>query len=141
MRLKRRVLKQPRVEMLPLIDIVFLLLIFFIYAMLSMAVHRGLELDLPESSSAQVSKDEILSISVKRAGTQSDGLLVLINETPVGVERLGLELQQMASINKKGQALVFAEESVSYQQLFQVLDQIKIGGIDEISLQANKARD
>ena len=32
-----------RVEMLPLIDIVFLLLVFFIYAMLSMAVHRGMD--------------------------------------------------------------------------------------------------
>jgi len=38
--------KKARIEMLPLIDIVFLLLVFFIYAMLSMAVHKAL-LDLP----------------------------------------------------------------------------------------------
>ena len=40
-------IKKPRIEMLPLIDIVFLLLIFFIYAMLSMAVHRSLPVSLP----------------------------------------------------------------------------------------------
>ena len=34
--------KKARVEMLPLIDVVFLLLVFFIYAMLSMVLHRGL---------------------------------------------------------------------------------------------------
>ena len=40
--------RRARIEMLPLIDIVFLLLVFFIYAMLSMAVHRGLPVALPE---------------------------------------------------------------------------------------------
>ena len=44
--------KRPRIEILPLIDIVFLLLVFFIYAMLSMAVHRGLHVMLPSSSTA-----------------------------------------------------------------------------------------
>ena len=39
--------RPPRVEMLPLIDIVFLLLVVFIYTMLSMAVHRGLPVNLP----------------------------------------------------------------------------------------------
>ena len=34
--------------MLPLIDMVFLVLVFFIYAMLSMAVHRGMPVLLPE---------------------------------------------------------------------------------------------
>ena len=33
--------RKARIEMLPLIDIVFLVLVFFIYAMLAMAVHRG----------------------------------------------------------------------------------------------------
>ncbi len=42
--------RKVRIEMLPLIDIVFLLLVFFIYAMLSMAVHRGLPVVLPTSS-------------------------------------------------------------------------------------------
>ncbi|MBW1821228.1 MAG: biopolymer transporter ExbD, partial [Deltaproteobacteria bacterium] len=42
MKLKLYKTKNPRIEMLPLIDVVFLLLVFFIYAMLSMAVHRGL---------------------------------------------------------------------------------------------------
>ncbi len=39
---------KPRIEMLPLIDIVFLLLVVFIYSMLSMSVHRGLSVTFPE---------------------------------------------------------------------------------------------
>lgn len=139
MKVKRKVSRQPRVEMLPLIDIVFLLLIFFIYAMISMAVHRGLDLDLPESSTAQPTTDELLSISVKRSGTEMSGLLVLINETPVELGRLNEQLRRMNDIKETQQALIFAEETISYQELFQVLDQVKKGGIVEISLQANRA--
>ncbi|MBW1898638.1 MAG: biopolymer transporter ExbD, partial [Deltaproteobacteria bacterium] len=56
--------RKARIEMLPLIDIVFLLLVFFIYAMLSMAVHHGLPIDLPISSSAEIDKKLVLSITV-----------------------------------------------------------------------------
>jgi biopolymer transport protein ExbD len=41
--------KRARIEMIALIDVVFLLLVFFIYAMLSMTVFRGLELNLPRA--------------------------------------------------------------------------------------------
>ncbi|MDX1764995.1 MAG: biopolymer transporter ExbD [bacterium] len=56
--------KKARIEMLPLIDIVFLLLVFFIYAMLSMAVHRGLRVELPQSTSAEIDQRTILSVIV-----------------------------------------------------------------------------
>ena len=56
--------RKSRIEMLPLIDIVFLLLVVFIYTMLSMAVHRGLRVSLPESSVAGIEKQLVLSITV-----------------------------------------------------------------------------
>src|SRR5210317_1114866 len=56
--------KKARIEMLPLIDIVFLLLVFFIYAMLSMAVHRGMNVELPGSTQSEQSPESRLSVSV-----------------------------------------------------------------------------
>ena len=61
--------KKARIEILPLIDIVFLLLVFFIYAMLSMAVHRGLPVDLPTSQTAKIDKKLILSVTIKADGS------------------------------------------------------------------------
>ncbi len=40
---------KARVEMTPLMDVVFLLLVFFIYAFLTMSVRRGLKVDLPRA--------------------------------------------------------------------------------------------
>ena len=39
--------KGARIELIPLIDIIFLLLVFFIYSMLSMVVYRGIPVNLP----------------------------------------------------------------------------------------------
>ncbi len=44
--------RKARIEMVPLLDVVFLLLVFFIYAMLSMSVHRGIDVALPEARGA-----------------------------------------------------------------------------------------
>ena len=68
MKLNLHTKSKPRIEMLPLIDIVFLLLVFFIYAMLSMAVHRGLPVLLPASASAEIDKDLVLSVTIKKDG-------------------------------------------------------------------------
>ena len=57
--------KKVRIEMLPLIDIVFLVLVFFIYAMLSMAVHRGLPVVLPISTTSKIDKKLVLSVTIK----------------------------------------------------------------------------
>ena len=135
MKVTRRKRKPVRIEMLPLIDIVFLLLIFFIYAMLSMAVHRGLHLDLPESSSATVSRKSPVTISIKQSG---NSIRVFYDKKEVGFDTLRSLLNKRRQGKNDLPVLVFADERVSYQQLFEVLDLLRESGIREISLQANR---
>ena len=61
--------RRPRIEMLALIDIVFLVLIVFIYAMYSMAVHRGLPVVLPESTAAEIEREKVLAVTVRANGS------------------------------------------------------------------------
>lgn len=56
--------KRARVEMLPLIDVVFLLLVFFIYAFLSMVLHRGLNVDLPTANTAPLNQQDYIDVSI-----------------------------------------------------------------------------
>ena len=134
MKIKNRENKPARIEMLPLIDIVFLLLVFFIYAMLSMAVHRGMELDLPESSQAEISKETPLSISIQTGKTEPK---IYLGKQPVSIARLGQELTAANESSKSPQVLIFAEEQLPYQQLYLVLDKLHKNGINNISLQAS----
>ena len=122
--------KKARIEMLPLIDIVFLLLVFFIYAMLSMAVHRGLPVALPTSSSALIDKELVLSVTVKTDGT------IYINRDQIPLNDLTSALINKTKEYKEPGVLLFADRDLSYQKLFSVMDQIRKAGINRISLQA-----
>ncbi len=122
--------RKTRIEMLPLIDIVFLLLVFFIYAMLSMAVHRGLPIQLPISSSVKIDKSLVLSVTVKADGT------IFIDKEKIAPKKLTKALQMKAKGEKEPGVLLFADRSLAYQKLFHVLDQIRNSGISRISLQA-----
>jgi biopolymer transport protein ExbD len=122
--------RKVRIEMLPLIDIVFLLLVFFIYAMLSMAVHRGLPVILPFSTTVKIDKNLVLSVTVKSSGT------IYVDKEKVSLESLAEVLKKKAQTGRKPGVLLFADRSLPYQELFRVLDQIRMGGINRISLQA-----
>lgn len=125
--------RKGRIEMIPLIDIVFLLLVVFIYAMLSMAVHRGLPVALPSSVVAEVEKNLVLAVTVEREGT------IYLDKVPVPLEELTQSLKSKAEGEADPGVLLFADRDVAYQDLFRVLDRIRLAGLERISLQAEAA--
>ncbi len=122
--------RKVRIEMLPLIDIVFLVLVVFIYTMLSMAVHHGLPVSLPKSTAAEIEKRLVLSISIKEDGK------IFIDKEPVRMTDLTRVLETKVRGQENPGVLLFADSSLPYQTLFQVLDRIKLAGLNRISLQA-----
>ncbi len=122
--------KRARIEILPLIDIVFLLLVFFIYAMLSMAVHKGLPVQLPVSSSAEVERELPLSVTIRHNGE------IMLQNRKVSLNELAEALSTVSKgRNNKGLCL-FADKRVSCQLLLRVMDQIRNAGIHRISIQS-----
>jgi len=124
-------LKKARIEMLPLIDIVFLLLVFFIYAMLSMAVHRGLPVELPLSTTAEIDKKLILSVTVKADEA------IYVNKERVSLSELTEVLRSKTGSAREPGVLVFADRALPYQMIYNVLDKIRLAGLSRISLQAD----
>ncbi len=130
MKINLQTVKKPRIEMLPLIDIVFLLLVVFIYSMLSMSVHHGMPVKLPISTATKPEKSFILSVTIKTND------LIYVNNQHVSLENLSKFLEKKSKNQENSGVLLFAEKNISYQSLFKVLDQIKIAGLSKISLQA-----
>ena len=122
--------KKARIEMLPMIDIVFLLLVFFIYAMLSMAVHRGLPVNLPASKTVKIDKKLILAVTIRDDGS------IFVDKEPVDLDRLTNVLLAKAKGQEQPGVLLFADRNLTYQSLFEVLDRIRQAGLNRISLQA-----
>ncbi len=122
--------KRVRVEIIPMMDMMFLLLVFFIYAMLSMAVHRGLPVHLPASDEAETTKDTHLTITVNADGS------VFVDRAAVALPDLTAALKVRAQAETAPGVLLFADRSLSYQNLFEVLDRIRAAGLSRVSLQA-----
>ena len=122
--------RKSRIEMIPLIDLMFLLLVSFVYGVFFMSVHRGVPVALPLSSTAKIEKQLTLSLSI-----QADGALFLDKE-PVPFETLGEALKLRAAANRDTGVLLFADKNLPYQKLYTVLDLIRMAGLSQVSLQA-----
>lgn len=127
--------RHARVELLPLMDVVFLLLVFLIYAMLVMAVHRGMPVSLPVAQNIQPDQTEALALTIaKNGGLWLEKQPVSLEALPEAVRRAG---QKKAGAPMSEPALqIFADAALPYQQLFTVLDALKKAGFRKISLRA-----
>ncbi|GAB6094334.1 biopolymer transporter ExbD [Desulfatiferula olefinivorans] len=122
--------KKIRLDMLPMIDVVFLLLVFFIYAMMSMAVHHGVPVDLPSGNHLETSRDNLVSLTLKNNGN------IYVDKEPVDKTRLAEELGRRIARPEEAGVLIFGDREISYQMLFEVIDTVRGLGVSRLSLQA-----
>ncbi|MFO7870402.1 MAG: biopolymer transporter ExbD [Kiritimatiellia bacterium] len=122
--------RRPRIEIVPLIDVVFLLLVFFIYAMLSMTVYRGLRVDLPSGE-----------------GTLEQGktIMVMIDENNaifVGGERMTL-VQAVGRVAAKARdkdkpVLVSGDSRSNLGTGIELLSALRSAGVKSVSFQVSR---
>ena len=137
MKLRSKLTKPPRIEMMPLIDIVFLLLIFFIFAMLSMSVQQGRQVDLPVSDNARQKPATPISLTLQdKNGT----ILFFLDTEQIQAEQLIASLQQELQRQKKEgleeSIQLLADKNLPYQQIYSTLDKINQAGFSQILLQS-----
>ena len=123
--------KKARVEMLPLIDVVFLLLVFFIYAMLSMVVHHGLKVDLPSAGSFSLEKEDYIAITI-----DADNHLFL-NDEPTEVDGLAARVLVLRGENTKP-VFINGDRKADLGLAIELLDDLKKAGIEEVSFSCTK---
>lgn len=132
MKLNVPILKRPRIEMMPLIDAFFLILVYFIYSFLSMSVHRGMPLSLPEARSAIKQPEESLGISVTREGS------LFLNKKPITSEALEHQLHQMVLNNKNPKPVtLYGDKEAAHGKVVAVFDLIRRAGITNVLIETD----
>ena len=116
---KRRI--SPTIELIPLIDTMFLLLVFFIYAAISLTTTKQLPVNLPKVMKAiRVDKDyDQIVISKDK---------ILLNEREVSLTKL-------KELSKEKKVYIAADKDVVYQDIVEVLNILKSSGVSSISLE------
>jgi len=101
------------VNMTPLIDLTFLLLITFIITM--PLVEQGIPVNLPKGKSEAIDQKESRAISVDVGGQ------VFLDKAPVSMEELATEMQRLAASDPDTPVLVRADEKLHYGKVVGVL--------------------
>ena len=100
-----------------------------------MSVHRSQPVQLPTSRSVEIDSSEAVRITIHSRGEE---IAIFINREEVALDFLTEALLEKSGTPTWGKVQVFGDRSVSYQNLFQVLDRIKAAGINDISLAAEE---
>jgi biopolymer transport protein ExbD len=119
------------VDMAPMMDMVFILLIFFIVTS-SFVRETGIDVNKPKASSAQELARESILIGISREGT------IHINESQVDLRVLRSILQQMVSEKPDRAAVIVADRDAPSGQVVDVLDVCNLARVKKVSVAANK---
>jgi len=124
MNIRERKRKRPSINITSLIDVVFLLLIFFMVST-TFAEHPGIKLELPTASTAEPSKLEPLTLEIDKEGN------MFLNRIPVKENELRNELKLAAA--KPDTTLVLrADKDVPYGYVVRAMDISRQTGIRRI---------
>lgn len=128
MRLKRWEPKRARIEIVPMIDTIFFLLVFFMIASLAMTTMRGMPVCLPKSTTATERSAVRTIITVTKSGNYYvDKRLVSFSDIyPILTEKVRENPRIGVTIN--------CDKSQSWGRGIEVMDEARRAGIENITI-------
>ena len=122
-------------SLMPLLDVMLLLLIFFLLA--SVFVQPTLEVDLPDAmnSESDPPQNDILTISVSPDGD------VFINKTFVPIEQLQGRIEAAVAADPDMPVMVRADEQSAFRYFVRVMDAVKGAGAVQLTLETQRGGD
>ena len=121
--------RHARIEIIPMIDVMMFLLVFFVLLSINVIPSRGLSTTLPQSSSAaQVNPEKPVVVTITRDGAlQVDG-------ADTTLEALGARVKEKAGDVEKAQVTLKTDEGTLMQRVVDVMDALKAASISKISI-------
>ena len=120
---------EAQIQIIPLIDVIFCILTFFILAALQLTRREGINLDLPKASTGTPQNQEMLVVNVDATGLTS------VKNQPLDRVQLYQVLQTYHQQNPEGLLVLSASQTSFYNDVIQVLDVLRAVGGDRVALE------
>lgn len=129
MRRRPRKVKQPPSLMLsPMIDMIFLLLVFFIVSTMYMSEVKTISLALPMAKYSETLKKSNFTVSLKKDGT------LYLEDAPIELAPLLDRVKEEAKSNTAFSVTIRADEEASYKRVIALIDALKGAGVTNLGL-------
>ena len=125
--------RQARLEMTSLMDVMFLVLVFFIYCIFDMAVHKGVKVDLPNAAGAQ-EKGERIVITIRPNDT------LQLNGMDLTKDEVVARVRELAAVKMKLPVLISGDRKASLGVGIELLSELKAAGVEQTTFQVSGKR-
>ncbi|MGM0824735.1 MAG: ExbD/TolR family protein [Pseudomonadota bacterium] len=122
--------ENSEVNLTPMLDVVFIMLIFFIVTT-SFIKESGIEVNRPESSDASPRPDAQVLVAVSPEGA------VWVDGRAIDAHRVGEEVAGMLS--EDGSVVIQADRESTTGLLIEVMDRLQQAGVDQVAVAANRS--
>ena len=123
--------EEHELDMTPMLDIVFIMLIFFIVTT-SFVKESGVTVSSPAAETASQQENANIFIAITATGE------VWIDRRPVDPRAVRAIVARMHADNPEGSVIIQSDEEASTRDLVDVMDQVRLAGIQQIAIAANK---
>lgn len=124
--------QEVRIEIVPMIDVIFCILTFFILAAVGFSRQQAISLNLPKATTGTPQMREMLVVSLDEQGQ------LYLEQQPVSQVQLYSAVKNYHGLNPTGLMVLHASQEVRYSEVIQVLDMLKEVGGNRVAL-ATKA--
>ena len=135
MRLAKRNFKKARIEIVPMIDTIFFLLVFFMIASLSMAQYRGVQVNLPKAATGSQPPAETAMLTLTKEGA------LYLNKQAMERGALLEALRGQLSAKPDLLVLINADDGVEHGRVVELLDKARQAGATRLSIAVKPKED
>ncbi len=124
--------KKPVFMIIPMIDIIFFLLVFFMMNSLQTVAQKALSVQLPQASHASQPVQMPIIITVDKEGH------ITMDNKPVSIDEASALMQKHMSENANAAVILQADRSTAHGQVVAVMDMLKQAGVKRLAIAAEQ---
>ncbi len=131
--MRRRHVRQQsetnQVNLTPMIDMVFILLIFFLVTT-SFVKEAGIDVNRPVAQTAEPKERGTIRIALSEKGE------IWMERRPIDIRAVRANVERMLAENPEADVIVLADEAARTGLLIEVMDQVRLAGVNNIAVAA-----
>ena len=131
-RSRLRTTDDAAVDMTPMLDVVFIMLIFFIVTA-SFVKEAGVDVNRPNAETAEQQNRGNIMIAIRPNGE------VWVDRRPVDVRALRANVERLRAENPEGTVVILADRESQTGLLVEVMDQVRLAGVGNVAIAADEA--
>ena len=127
-RRRKRVITPPEIMLSPMIDMIFLLLVFFIVSTMYMSEIKTIPIRLPAAQNAETVSKSNFSVTIKKDGS------VYLDEDQIDIDLLVTNAAMESKRDSSFSVIILADGDANYKLVIELMDKLKGAGVTRFGL-------